>query len=477
MNKEAGQDYLPEKISVLGELSGRMRQAGHDSYKDRRDDEEFPPPPPVFQTYAAQLSGKDDEDDLPPPPTPLQSGNLLSTLTPRLFITPSPFQSPLPPPPLVSSSLDSDIPPSPDQCVTPQPVPYNSCLTSSSSSTPLPPRQTATPWLSNSLRSISSNSISSNESLPRKDNSVGRFSEQAGKVERRDSFDSAGMLRELDKIRRQCYGCSEEVQSGGCTANGRTFHKECFKCSNCKKMLEEKFFTAEDEPLCENCYKVDDKTCDICSKAIAGDCLMSKGKHFHQDCMKCSVCGEVLSGTYFTAMDKLICEKDYRETEKSCSDCGCVISGPYYTLDNEKVVCETDYKKMLGNCERCREVVEGKILKVSGGFYHPDCFTCVVCKESLVGVPFSLDDDKLAYCSEDYKKKHAVQCSACSQPIVPKRGETSAARLRALGRDFHPECFKCEDCGLVLDSRISGSECYPVDNKPLCAACSRNRQE
>ena len=28
--------YQPEKISVLGELSGRMRQAGHDSYKDRR---------------------------------------------------------------------------------------------------------------------------------------------------------------------------------------------------------------------------------------------------------------------------------------------------------------------------------------------------------------------------------------------------------------------------------------------------------
>ena len=83
-----------------------------------------------------------------------------------------------------------------------------------------------------------------------------------------------------------------------------------------------------------------------------------------------------------------------------------------------------------------------------------------------------------------------------SEPIVPKKGETSAAMLRALDRDFHPECFKCEvgisdysdfpmfviiivfmqDCGLVLDSRVSGSECYPVDNKPLCAKCSKNRQ-
>ena len=35
-------------------------------------------------------------------------------------------------------------------------------------------------------------------------------------------------------------------------------------------------------------------------------------------------------------------------------------------------------QKRLGNCERCGKVVEGKILKASGGFYHPDCFTCVV---------------------------------------------------------------------------------------------------
>ena len=30
------------------------------------------------------------------------------------------------------------------------------------------------------------------------------------------------------------------------------------------------------------------------------------------------------------------------------------------------------------------------------------------------------------------------------QSILPKRGETAASRLRALGRDFHPECFNCE---------------------------------
>ena len=41
-------------------------------------------------------------------------------------------------------------------------------------------------------------------------------------------------------------------------------------------------------------------------------------------------------------------------------------------------------------------------------------------------------------------RKFASSCSVCKLPILPKRGETVAARLRALGRDFHPECFKCE---------------------------------
>ena len=72
--------------------------------------------------------------------------------------------------------------------------------------------------------------------------------------------------------------------------------------------------------------------CGVCDKAIEGDCLVSKGKHFHQECMEvwlavesiscsettdqCSVCGETLRGTYFTSKDKLICEKDYQVGSK-----------------------------------------------------------------------------------------------------------------------------------------------------------------
>ena len=102
--------------------------------------------------------------------------------------------------------------------------------------------------------------------------------------------------------------------------------------------------------------------------------------------------------------------------------------------------------------------------------------------------------------------------------IVPKDGQTTAPRIRALGKDYHPPCFKCEvfysprnprgnprrsrgqncyqceedkdklktgiildvfllqDCGMVLDSRIKGKECYPIKSHVLCVKCNRRRQ-
>ena len=57
-------------------------------------------------------------------------------------------------------------------------------------------------------------------------------------------------------ISGECCICCELVERGGCTANGKTYHQQCFKCSNCRNILQDKFFTADDQPLCELCYKV-----------------------------------------------------------------------------------------------------------------------------------------------------------------------------------------------------------------------------
>jgi len=182
-----------------------------------------------------------------------------------------------------------------------------------------------------------------------------------------------------------------------------------------------------------------------------------------------------LKGAYYTFMNKPICEKDYKECQQVCSVCKETIDGTYYTLNGE-VYCENDYKDQVDNCGKCGKEVKGEIIRITGAVFHPDCFSCETCHKNMVGIPFTSDNEKKVYCPEDYTKKFAAVCSVCDKPIVPKEGQTTAPRLRALGKDFHPPCFKCEDCGMVLDSRIKGKECYPIKSHVLCVKCNRRRQ-
>ncbi len=93
-----------------------------------------------------------------------------------------------------------------------------------------------------------------------------------------------------------------------------------------------------------------------------------------------------------------------------------------------------------------------------------------------------------------FSRKRAPRCSFCKKPIVPKDGQRTAPRLRAMDRDFHPECFQCEvsrrdthfiltqikllyfqECSMVLDSRVKGKECYPFKGHILCLKCNRKK--
>jgi len=284
-----------------------------------------------------------------------------------------------------------------------------------------------------------------------------------------------------EKTFPKCTSCGKMVDGESVVIKGseeKVFHKECVTCTKCSEPIEGKYFVEDGNMICHGCLEKEygGRNCDICKEDIVGECLVSKGKNYHKTCVKCSICEENLTGKFFTLGEKFLCEKDYKETRKMCSDCGEQISGPYYTLEDNAIVCAMDFKKRLGNCKKCGELVEGRIMKVSDMAYHPDCFCCVVCEKSVVGEPFTQDEENNIYCTEDFIKKNAAVCASCGELIVPKKGETTTERLRALGKDFHPECFKCEDCALVLNSGEEIARCYPIDGQPFCAKCNANRR-
>lgn len=186
-------------------------------------------------------------------------------------------------------------------------------------------------------------------------------------------------------------------------------------------------------------------------------------------CAKCG--GKIVGeGSGCSAMGKLYHIHCFR-----CHNCQCLLQGkPFYALDG-KPFCETDYINTLEKCCKCTNPILDRILRATGKPYHPQCFTCVACGQSLDGVPFTVDATNQIHCIEDFHRKFAPRCSVCAEPIMPEPGLEETVRVVALDRSFHVKCYKCEDCHLLLSSGGEGHGCYPLDDHVLCKQCNTKR--
>ncbi|KAL1502772.1 hypothetical protein ABEB36_007870 [Hypothenemus hampei] len=186
----------------------------------------------------------------------------------------------------------------------------------------------------------------------------------------------------------------------------------------------------------------------------------------------CVKCGEKIVGenSGCTAMDQLYHIKCF-----TCHHCAINLQGkPFYALDGHPY-CEEDYLNTLEKCCVCQKPILDRILRATGKPYHPLCFCCVVCGKSLDGIPFTVDATNRVHCIEDFHKIFAPKCWVCKQPIMPEPGEEETVRVVALDHSFHIQCYKCEDCGLVLSSEAEGRGCYPLDGHVLCKSCNAKR--
>uniref|UniRef100_A0A6B2ECH7 Putative focal adhesion adaptor protein paxillin n=1 Tax=Phlebotomus kandelakii TaxID=1109342 RepID=A0A6B2ECH7_9DIPT len=186
----------------------------------------------------------------------------------------------------------------------------------------------------------------------------------------------------------------------------------------------------------------------------------------------CVKCGDRVIGenSGCTAMNQI-----YHIECFTCCQCQINLQGkPFYALE-DKPYCEDDYLNTLEKCSVCMKPILERILRATGKPYHPGCFCCIVCGKSLDGIPFTVDATNQIHCIEDFHKKFAPRCCVCKMPIMPEMGKEETVRVVALDRSFHPSCYKCEDCGLLLSSEAEGRGCYPLDDHVLCKSCNAKR--
>jgi len=181
-------------------------------------------------------------------------------------------------------------------------------------------------------------------------------------------------------------------------------------------------------------------TCFACQKEIAGATRDDNKRMYHPECVKCEVqgCEHKSSDGYSVVEDKLMCSACADKAKSTCTKAG-VVPNPI--------------------CAACGKEVVGEFLTAEGKEYHPECFTCDICKKALQRFHIK-DEQKLCEsCNEQSTPK--VTCFACE-------GAITGTWTTAIGRTYHMECLKCEVEGCGKD--ISSSY-FIVGEKLMCREC------
>ncbi|XP_053676476.1 PDZ and LIM domain protein Zasp isoform X1 [Anopheles nili] len=109
-------------------------------------------------------------------------------------------------------------------------------------------------------------------------------------------------------------------------------------------------------------------------------------------------------------------------------------------------------------CGCCQQQIRGPFITALGRIWCPDHFIChnANCKRPLADIGFVEEKGDL-YCEYCFEEFLAPPCSKCNARV---KGDC----LNAIGKQFHPECFKCTYCG----KQFGNSPFFLEEGDPYC---------
>uniref|UniRef100_A0A4Y0AMQ5 LIM zinc-binding domain-containing protein n=1 Tax=Anopheles funestus TaxID=62324 RepID=A0A4Y0AMQ5_ANOFN len=259
--------------------------------------------------------------------------------------------------------------------------------------------------------------------------------------------------------------------------------------------------------------------CPKCGKSVyAAEERVAGGNKWHKQCFKCGMCGKMLDSTNCAEHEnELYCKNCHgrKYGPKGYGfggGAGCLSMDTGAQFQGEGTNGHFEPKPMSKapegeGCPRCGGFVYmAEQMLARGRAYHKGCFKCGECKKGLDSVNCCEGPDRNIYCKGcyasrfgsrgyghsgisslglmsdardlDYKSEFAPKPSAVDTTVIkatpgqgcPRCGGVvfAAEQVLSKGREWHRKCYKCRDCSKTLDSIIA---CDGPDRDVYCKTC------
>ncbi|KAI1375567.1 hypothetical protein F4677DRAFT_454831 [Hypoxylon crocopeplum] len=215
-------------------------------------------------------------------------------------------------------------------------------------------------------------------------------------------------------------------------------------------------------------------TCHECGQPIEGRFVALGGanERFHPHCFRCYTCGTALEALEISPEPDTF--RDARLDRIRRRARGEILDEePGQTMAEDgdtrlRFYCHLDWHEQFApRCKHCRTPILGEHVVALGAHWHYGHFFCAECGDPFERGATHIEKDGYAWCVGCQTKRterRAPKCKGCSKAVVGQY-------VRALGAEWHEECFRCATCGGGFDD----GQIFPVGEKGdmvvLCTRC------
>ncbi|KAK2728428.1 lim domain protein [Colletotrichum kahawae] len=214
--------------------------------------------------------------------------------------------------------------------------------------------------------------------------------------------------------------------------------------------------------------------CHECGFPIEGRFVSLAGltERFHPQCFSCFACGTGLEALEISPEPET--HRQNRLNRTRCRENGEVLDevpGETVAEDGDerlRFYCHLDWHELFApRCKHCKTPILGEHVVALGEHWHYGHFFCAECGDPFEKGMTHIEKDGYAWCINCQTRRterRAPKCKKCRCAVIGQY-------IRALGGEWHDECFRCAACNGGFDD----GQIFPKDDGEktivLCTRC------